>query len=78
MEYNTKDVSTPRDGYTVYMNRYWVCVDGDPKQALFYGDSPQCNRNKYVPETMLSGGTYKGQRYLEVVFLETAYLQVRR
>ena len=34
----------PKDGYLVYTDKYWLCVDGDPTKALFYqGLYPQCN-----------------------------------
>jgi len=38
------DITVPVDGRRVIADSYWCCVDGDPKKALFYGDSPQCNK----------------------------------
>jgi len=45
MEFTTRDVSKPTEGARVYLKRYWLCLDYDITNALFYGDSPQCNRN---------------------------------
>lgn len=43
------DLCTPKDGYSVYLNRYWTVKNGC---ALFYQSgshlSPQCNSNETI------------------------------
>lgn len=52
-DYVERDVTEPRNGLTVMANSWWLCVDGDPKRALFYkGSFPQCNTNKYIVERL--------------------------
>jgi hypothetical protein len=54
MKYQTKDVTQPFGGATVYVNTFWLCVDGDLTKALFYKNNyPQCNRNKNMMDWAL-------------------------
>jgi hypothetical protein len=71
--FNLKDITEPKDGLIVYMNAYWLCVDGDPKKALFYHDAPQCNRDKRIQEWMLKEGQYAGRTDLEITHVGIAY-----
>lgn len=72
-----KDVVTPKPGLMVNGPCYWLCEDGDPKKALFYGDSPQCNSDKRIPESMLKSRIYEGVRNLQIVFIQTSYVPRR-
>lgn len=68
------DVTTAKHGYEVFVNMYWLCKDGDPKQALFYkGIYPQCNRNIKVIE--YSVNNYKLGFSVTPVFMETAFIK---
>ena len=46
---NYHDITEPKNGYIVYVDKYWIC-DEVPERALFYGTSPQCNSSKEVIE----------------------------
>jgi len=71
-----RDVTAPKMGLMVYTKSYWVCVDGDPTRALFYGTSPQCNRNKAIVEHGIKTNLYNGWN-VSVVYLETAFVPQR-
>lgn len=71
--YRLVDVITPANGKVLLLNCYWLCKDGDPKQALFYNDTAQCNAHKSIPIRMKEYSTEKTGWDLEVVFIETAY-----
>lgn len=74
--FKTKDVTEPKDGLVVYKNTHWLCVNGDPKQALFFGNAPQCNSNVKVLEWSLKRDQY-ANRGLQIVFIETAFVLQR-
>ncbi len=51
MKYIEFDVVNPDGIVQVYRDYYWWCIDGDPRRALFFGNSikegrPQCNYNE--------------------------------
>lgn len=73
-KFNTKDVTEPQEGLVVVKSSHWLCVDGDPTKALFFGNCPQANRNKAVPEWSLNQERYKAVGNLQIVFIETAYV----
>lgn len=76
-QFTTKDVETPKEGSTVYLNRYWICVDYDLKRALFYGNSPQCNSNKEVHSTKQMeyyDKNFKSEGVLTIVFAPISYV----
>lgn len=66
------DITTPVDGRRVIADSYWCCVDGDPKRALFYGDSPQCNKNARIVESN-AGRLFKPDENVKIVFVNVAY-----
>lgn len=74
LKFNTKDVTEPKEGLVVYKDAYWFCVDGDPKQALFFGKFPQCNKNKNVQDWMMKQDQYAKQGNLQIVLIETAFV----
>lgn len=76
MKFIIRDVTTPKNGLVVYTKSYWVCVDGDPTKALFYGTSPQCNTNESITKWMLKGDLYKAYN-VSVVYIETAFVPER-
>lgn len=49
------ELTSPREGSIVYLNRWWVITEND--EVLFYtargSFSPQCNGNKTVAERVL-------------------------
>jgi hypothetical protein len=75
-KFTTRDIVTPKPGLMVYGPSYWLCEDGDPKKALFYGTSAQCNKDRRIPEMMLKG-MRKDRTDLQIVFVETAYVPQR-
>jgi hypothetical protein len=75
--FNIKDITEPKQGYIVYKDHFWLCVDGDPKQALFYKDMPQCNADKRVHEWALKTENYVGFSNLQITFIALAYLPPR-
>lgn len=75
LKFNEIDVTEPVSGRTVYRGAYWVCVEGDPKRALFYGSSPQCNTNKSIVERNLNT-LYKGLK-VSALFIDIAYVPNR-
>ena len=42
------DVTQPKEGYRVALNRYWLCTEGDLTRAIFFGNSPQCNTKESI------------------------------
>lgn len=67
-----KDVTKAEDGFTIFKNSYWACLNGDPQQALFFKNIfPQCNKNKDLVDRFYGKGL-EGVN-IETVFLETAY-----
>lgn len=72
--FNTRDVTIPKSGLVVYSNSYWLCEDGDPQKALFYGLSPQCNRNERIVNRVLRNNKLYKDKNLEVVFIPIAYV----
>lgn len=77
MKFNTKDVTIPKEGLVVYKDAYWLCVNGDPTQALFFGSSPQCNKNKTIQEWAMKQDQYAKRGNLSIVFIETAFVPNR-
>jgi hypothetical protein len=75
--FNTKDIKTPQSGLVVLRDAYWLCEDGDPKRALFFGDSPQCNKDKRITEYLLNTAQYKYKGNLLVTFVELAFVPPR-
>lgn len=83
VEIELDSLTTPKDGYIVMLNKYWVCRNGNPiavkspagpkgwyKSA--YSDSelyPQCNAQKHVAEH-IAAVLYWG---CEVRLIEAAY-----
>jgi hypothetical protein len=72
-KYHTIDVTQPIQGRVVMTDQYWLCKDGDPTQAIFFGESAQCNRNKEIVERMLQYTRDRSDWDVEVVFFEVAY-----
>jgi hypothetical protein len=73
-QFNTKDVTEPKDGLVVYRSAYWLCVNGDPTKALFYGNTPQCNSNILVQEWMMKQDMYAKRGDLQITYIETAFV----
>lgn len=75
--FNLKDVVTPKHGLVVYTDAYWLCSEGQPSKALFYGDYPQANRNRKIVEWSLNTKQYAERGDLKIVYIETAYVPER-
>lgn len=75
-KFNFKDIKTPKSGLQVYTDSYWLCENGDTTKALFFGDSPQCNRNKKICESTSDHKMYK-EFNLSIVFVPVAYVPIR-
>lgn len=71
--YKTIDVETPREGRVLICNMYWLCKDGDPKQAIFYNGTAQGNKHKSIPERMVNFTEEKTGWNIEIVFIENGY-----
>lgn len=71
--FNTKDITEPKSGLIVYKDAWWMCENGDPTKALFYGMSPQCNKNKLICEWVIKNKLYEGEN-IEIIFVETAFV----
>lgn len=72
VNYRTEDVTIPIDGYVLKKDKYWLCEDGDPKKALFFWKTAQCNGDKRILEWSLKH-SYKAHDNLQIVFIEFAY-----
>lgn len=76
--FNVKDVRTAKDGMIVRVNCYWVCLDGDPTTALFYGESPQCNKDKRICDHSIETEMYKDfSDRLQVILVPVSYIPQR-
>lgn len=71
--YRTVDVSNPIEGRVVMKAMHWLCKDGDPKQAIFFNGTAQCNKHIQIPERVLEYTKAKTGWDIEIVFLETSY-----
>ena len=76
--FHVKDISTPKNGYTVYKDRWWACF-GDEKKAIFYGNSPQCNSSKEIAQHVTNGYKDELEKHYEeevnFVFVPIAYVK---
>lgn len=75
-KFNFKDITTPKAGLVVYTDSYRKCENGDPTRALFYGDSPQCNRNKAICEHTAEHKMYKPFN-IKIVYVPVAFVPQR-
>jgi hypothetical protein len=58
--YVIRDVTDPKGVVRVLRDKWWWCVDGDPRKAVFFigrgrlarrhVGSPQCNSNRWITE----------------------------
>ena len=72
--YSTIDVTKPVYGRKVITGSYWLCKDGDPKQAVFYKEKyPQCNTQKAIIERGIELAEKEANCTIKVVFIEVAY-----
>lgn len=71
--YTTADVTSPQEGYTVVLDSYWLCQDGDPQKAVFFQNLPVRNKDRKIPERLLPHTEKATGWDLEVVHLEVAY-----
>lgn len=75
-KFNFKDICTPKSGLQVYTDSWWMCENGDTKKALFYGNSPQCNKNQKICEYSAGNKMYADMD-LQIVFVPVAYVPIR-
>ena len=72
--FRTVDITTPLSGRVVYKDSYWLCEEGNPQKALFYGNTPQCNKSKSIAEHVIKNDLYSNYTKLQVAFIETAFV----
>lgn len=72
-----QDVTTPKEGLVCYLNSHWLCVDGDPKRAMFFGTSPQANTNEQIGHHLLKTNPIYDGLNLQVVHIPIAYVPNR-
>ena len=68
-----KELTTPKDGYIVYLDRYWLVDEED--HALFAGDftRPWCNSNKRVTLSFQDNRPLKTSiQFIPVAYVETS------
>ena len=73
IHYITRDVTQPIEGLEVRKNCYWLCEKGNPTKALFFGTSPQCNRNRKICEMVLKEAYYSDP-VIRIIFIRVAYI----
>lgn len=73
MSYKLIDITKVENGRTVMKEKFWLCKDGDPKQAIFFNQTAQCNNHKQIPERMKDFTAKKTGWNVEIVFVEIAF-----
>ena len=73
----TRDVTEAEAGLTVYTDSWWLCVDGDPKQALFFGKSPQANSKERLAKHILETNSLYDGMNLKVTHIPVAFVPPR-
>jgi hypothetical protein len=73
MKFTTHDINEIKTGRVVICNAYWLCKDGDTKQAIFYGSTAQCNKNRSIPDRLKAHTEKKTGWKVEVVYVEIAF-----
>lgn len=72
MKVSLTELTTPKNGYTVLMNRWWCTIDGEP---AFYVDRklwyPQCNPMRGLCEHWTAQGHFN----TPPIFVEVAYVR---
>ena len=72
-KYQTFDVTEPKNGSIVMLNKYWLCVDGDRTRAIFYDNVAQCNSHEPIPQRMKAYTEQRTGWNTKVVFIEIAF-----
>lgn len=73
-DFHFKDVTKPIPGMVVFGPAYWLCKNGDPTQALFWREFPQCNSNAEVTQRYLSEPMYQNIGGLVPTFIEMSFV----
>lgn len=81
-EFRLVDISKPKQSYKIYENFYWLCIN-DITQALFYGSTPQCNREEKICEILKTRNLYletedKFKGELNIIHVPFAYFYDER
>lgn len=67
-----RDITTPREGARVMVDRYWLTLNGNvlvyTRGGMFF--SPQCHKDKRINDMALRKYKIKG---LENIFIEISY-----
>ncbi len=78
VKFEFKDVSQPFNGAIAYVGYYWMCENGDPSRALFFGDSPQCNKDQRIVNNSIGKDLWQSaSKNLSIVHIPVAYLNQR-
>ena len=78
--YYTRDVTEAKNGDVAYVGYWWLCREGDPKQAIFYHTgAPQCNQTREIVDGEIGLGRIQADAYpdAQVVFIPTAFVPRR-
>lgn len=76
--YIERNVVDPEGIVQVYKDRWWWCVEGDPKRALFYRrhkrdvGSPQCNGSQALAESV--GANLKHAERAQLIHIPLAFV----
>lgn len=71
--YNTQDITKPQNSKVVSKDRFWLCKDGDAKQAVFFKGTAQCNTNESITKRFKDYTSKNTGWNLEIVFIPIAY-----
>ncbi len=77
---NVIDVPEGSGLYEIITDRYWMCLDDEGKEALFYTpkkdflvNAPQCNPNEFIQKDMLNRKLYNFP--VNIVFIKRAFIK---
>lgn len=75
LKYDFRDVTEPKNGYILCKDHYWLCENGDEKQALFILDAPFCNTDINVMEWGMLNYIKCGIENVKPVLIPIAYIK---
>ena len=68
------DISEPYHGAKVFIDKYFVCKNGDLKQCLVYSETLQCNSVALIAESL--NKPFENYYSTEVVFSPISYVPI--
>jgi hypothetical protein len=85
-EFNVLEPYSCSNFFQVYWNRYWWCVDGDPRRAVFYygGENdkiiqplimyPQCHISEKTARHLLKNSALQNKEDISIVLIPMAFV----